>query len=102
MSYSILGEKHESVSFFTPIVIGAVPRFASWLWLCTGATREGIRALSRPGRERRGVGANTSGIGRQDARHGESDAQRLRDRSWLWRRAHGNHRRETRLQSARH
>src|SRR5262245_5445613 len=100
MSYLILGEKHESVSFFTPIVIGAVFRFASWLWPCSGAAREGVRAVSRPGRERCGVGADTPGVGRQDARHGESDTQRLRDRSWLQRRAHGNHRREARRQSA--
>ena len=37
------------------------------------------------------MGADAAGAGRQDARHGEGHAQRLRDRSGLGRRPHGDH-----------
>ena len=37
-----------------------------------------VRAAGRPARQGRRVGTDSSGARRQDARHGESDAERLR------------------------
>ena len=72
---------YEPILFFARFVFSALCLCNSGEWLRPSSAGTGLQTGSRPGRERRRVGADPAGAGRQDAGSSQSDAERLRHRS---------------------